>query len=114
MDRRVDGVDHAVAERDEIGERPVREGVVLLAREIRAVELQQEARIDDRLVFDAQRAAERAEEFFLGLVVLVLHDRRHHAGGGRGEERLDERIAGRIERGAEIARTRPSLRSASG
>ena len=47
-------------------------------------------------------AAERGEKLLLGLVVLVLHDRRHHAGRGRGEERLDERIAGRVERGAEV------------
>ena len=78
-DRRIDRIDHAVAERDEIGERPIRECIVLFAREIGAIELQQEAGIDNRLVFVAQRDAERAQEFFLGLVVLVLHNRRYHA-----------------------------------
>ena len=78
-------------------------GVVLLAREVGTVELQQEARVHDRLVLDAQRRAERAEKLLFVAVVLILHDRRHHPGRGRGEEWLDERIAGRIERGAEIA-----------
>ena len=47
-------------------------------------------------------AAERGEERLLGRIMLVLHDRRHHAGRGRGEERLGERVAGRVERRAEV------------
>ena len=41
--RLIDGVDDAVDETEEILERPVLVGVVPLARQIRAVELQQEA-----------------------------------------------------------------------
>jgi hypothetical protein len=102
MDRGIDRVDHAIAERDEIRDRPVREGIVLLAREIRTVELQQEARIDDRLVFDPQCGAERGQERLPGRIVLVEHDRRHHAGGGRGQERLGKRVVSRVEHAAEI------------
>jgi hypothetical protein len=79
-DRHVDRVHHAIAEGDEIGERPVGKRIVLLARQIRAVELQQKARIRDRLVFDPQGAGERVEEGLFARVMLVEYDRRHHAG----------------------------------
>jgi hypothetical protein len=53
-------------------------------------------------LYSLRSALPSAARNFLGRIVLVLHDRRHHAGGGRGEERLDEWIAGRIERLAEV------------
>ena len=75
----IDGVDDAVAEAEEILERPILIGVVALAREIRAVELQQEAAGDDGLVLDPQRVGERVEKRLLGRVVLVEHDRGYHS-----------------------------------
>ena len=76
----VDGVDDAVAKAEEICKWPVLIGVVALAREIRAVELQQETIGDDGFVLDPQSITERVEEGFLTRIVLVEHDRRYHAG----------------------------------
>ena len=54
-------VDHQLDEADEIGERAVLVGGVAFEREVGAIELQQEAVADDRLVLDLQRRAQRIE-----------------------------------------------------
>ena len=60
-DRLVDRLDDPLDEAEEIAERPVVVGQVALEREVGAVELQQEAVLDDRLVFDLQRRGDRRE-----------------------------------------------------
>ena len=86
IDRRHDALDEA----EEFAERPVLIGDVALEREVGAVELQEEAVADDRLVLDPERVGERCEISLLGRVVPVLHRRGDDARRGRGQERLDE------------------------
>ena len=66
--------DDALAEAEEVRQRPVAGRTVPFQRQIGAIELQQEAVRDDRLVFHPQRLAERGEIGFLRIVVPVLHD----------------------------------------
>ena len=73
-----------------------------LEREVGAVELQEEAVADDRLVFDPQRVREGIEVSLLGIVVFVLHGRGDDAGRGCGQERLDEAARGLIEHGPKV------------
>ena len=58
-ERPVDRRDDALDEAEEVAERPVLIGDVALEREVGAVELQQEAVADDRLVLDPERVGER-------------------------------------------------------
>ena len=101
-ERPVDRPDHPLDEPQEIAERPVLIGDVALEREVRAVELQQEARRNDRLVLDLERVGERCEIGLLAVVVGILHRRRDDAGRGRGHEGLEKTAFRLIERGAEI------------
>src|SRR5438045_5997342 len=78
-------------------------------REVGAVELQQEAALDDRLVFDAERLAERRKIRLVGVVIFVLHRGGDDAGRGRGQERLDKRVWLPVEHGAEIGDLRFEL-----
>src|SRR5437870_3828794 len=71
-------------------------------REIGAVELQQEAALDDRLVFDAQGLAERRQIGLLAVVIFILHRRGDNAGRRRGQERLDKGVRLLVEGGAEV------------
>ena len=87
---------------EELGERPILVGDVALEREVGAVELQEEAVADDRLVFDPQRVREGIEVSLLGIVVFVLHGRGDDAGRGCGRERLDEAARGLIEHGPKV------------
>ena len=67
-------VDRLDAQRDELAailDRGVY-GAVVVRRHARIVDLQQEARIDDRLVFDAHRVAERHQILLVGRVIAVL------------------------------------------
>ena len=79
-ERGVDGRNDAIDEAEEIAQRPVLVGHVPLHREIGAVELQQEAVVDDGFVFDAQRLAEGREVGFLARVVVVAQRRGDDAG----------------------------------
>ena len=90
--RVVDRRDHALDEADERRHRLVLERDVPLEREVGRVDLQHEARADDRLVFDPQRLAERLQIFQVGVVVLVLDRRGDDAGRGRVHEGLDESV----------------------
>ncbi len=85
-ERVVDGRHHPLDETEEFGQRAILEREVSLQREVRTIELQQEAARDDRLVFDPQRRAERRQVGIPGVVVLVLHGAGEQAGRGRGHE----------------------------
>src|ERR1051325_865048 len=78
-------------------------------REVRAIELQQEAAVDDRLVFNAVRLAERLQIRLLTVVEFVLHRGGDDAGRGRGQERLDEGVWLGLEDGTEIGDLRFEL-----
>ena len=101
--RRVDRGDDAVDEAEKVAERSVLVRHMSFHREIGTVELQQEAVPDDRLVFDAQRLAEGREISVLARIVIVAQRGGDDARRGRGQERLGERVAEPLERGAEIA-----------
>ena len=89
-ERRVDGADDALDEAQEIAERPVHVGDMALEREVGAVELQQEAMRDDRLVFDAERRGERGEIGLLAGIMLVQHGGSDDAGRGCRHKGFDE------------------------
>ena len=57
-------------------------------REIRAIELENESGIDDRLVFALHHLGEREDIFLFGLVVGILEIARDLAGRGRGHEKF--------------------------
>ncbi len=99
--RMIDGRDDLFDEGDECGHRFVFIGDVAFEREIGRIDLQQQAVLDDRFVFDLKRAAERREIIRKRIVMLVAHRRGEDAGRRRAHERLDEdaRIVGqdRIE-----------------
>src|ERR1051326_4220969 len=78
-------------------------------REVRAIELQQEAAVYDRLVFNAERLAERRQIRLLTVVEFVLHRGGDDAGRGRGQERLDEGVWLGLEDGTEIGNLRLEL-----
>src|SRR5205823_8145697 len=78
-------------------------------REVGAVELQQEAGLDDRLVFNAERLPERREIRLVGVVIFVLHRSSDDAGRGRGQKRLDKGVWLPVEHGSEIGDLRFEL-----
>jgi hypothetical protein len=102
LERPIDRRDHALDEAEELAKRPVLIADVALEREIGAVQLQQEAVADDRLVLDPERVRERIEVGVLGIVVLVLDRGGDDARRGRGQERLDETAVRGIERRLEV------------
>src|SRR5205814_7659438 len=71
-DRLVDRLDNTLDKAEELAERAVLIGQMPSEREVGAVELQQKAAVDDRLVFDPQRLAERGEIRLLSVIELVL------------------------------------------
>ena len=73
-----------------------------LEREVRAIELQQKAAPDDRLVLPAQRRRECGEIGLFAVVILVLHRPGDDPGRRCGHERLDELRAGVVERRLEV------------
>src|SRR5215469_5215576 len=73
-----------------------------LERQIGAVELQQKAAPDDRLVLLLERGTERVEIGFLAVVIFILHRRGDDTRGWRREERLDKVRTGLVERRREI------------
>ncbi len=72
--------------------------------EVRRVDLQQEARADDRLVLRAHRLAERLEVGILRRVVVVRLEQREHARRCGVHERLDR--LRRVHRPAEVGEVR--------
>src|SRR6266513_518308 len=80
-----------------------------LEREVGAVELQQEAGLDDRLVFNAERLPKRREIRLVGVVIFVLHRSSDDAGRGRGQKRLDKGVWLPVEHGSEIGDLRFEL-----
>ncbi len=64
-----------------------------LHRQIRRVDLQREAALDDRPVLDRQRLAQRVDVVAQIGVVLVLHRRRDNPGRRRGHERACRRLS---------------------
>ena len=92
--RAVDGADHQLDPRQEVGERPVGEEGVALEGEVGGVDLEQQPALDDGVVLRAQRLGDGVHVLLHRGVVPVLHGRRHDAGGRRGHERLGEGSAG--------------------
>ena len=78
---------------DEFGDRLILVGDVALEREVGRIDLQQEPVLDDRLVLDLQRLAERREIVRKRVVMLVAHRHGENAGRRRAHERLDEDAA---------------------
>ena len=104
---------HALDETEEVGLRTILKRNVVLERQIRAVELEQEALGDDGFVFDLQGAADGCEVGLLGVVVLVADRGDDDAGRGCGEKRLDKSaLAGRRARSRTLRKSVHS-RSAS-
>src|ERR1700730_7862872 len=99
---RVDRRDDAFDKAEEIAERTVLVGEMALEREVWAIELQQEAAADDRLVFPFERCAECREIGFLAVVIFVLHRSGDDPGRGCGQERFDKMRAGLVECRLEI------------
>ena len=108
LQRLVDRLDDEFDEADEVTERAVPVGGVSLQGEIGAIQLQQEAMADDRLVFDLQRNAERIQISLEAIVVLVLYDRGDDAGRRCSEKRLGVRATRlpRAQRGNRCIRSR--------
>ena len=77
----IDGDDLAV-----VGERQIEVDHVPQHREVGAIELEDEAGLDDRLVFAPHHVGKRVDVFLVGLVVAVLEIARDLARGGRGHE----------------------------
>src|ERR671937_2287904 len=73
-----------------------------LEREIRAVELQKETALDDRLVFDLDGGGDRGEICLFAVVMFVLHRGGNDPGRRRGHERLREAGWLRLENSAKI------------
>ncbi len=100
--RAVDRRNHALDEIEKLLERPVLVRQVMLERQIRTVELQQEAALHDGVVLDLERIAERRQVGVLVLVVLVEHRRGDDAGRRCGQEWFGETRSCGIQRGAEV------------
>ncbi len=67
-------------------------------REPGVVDLEQQSRVDNHLVFDADGVGERVDELFLGLVIVVPPPLQQAQGRGGGQERIAAR---RIPEGAD-------------
>ena len=83
-ERLVDSRDYDFDEVDELAERLILESRVPLERQIGAVKLEEKPIAYDGFVFNAQRVAQSLQVTFKGIVVLILHDRRHDPWRGCG------------------------------
>ena len=72
-ERAIQGRDVGVDVAQEVGERAVGEGGVALHREIRRVDLQDEALVDDVAVLGGERVGDGDHVLVVGRVVLVQH-----------------------------------------
>src|SRR4051794_38524260 len=73
-----------------------------LEREVRAIELEKETALDDRLVFDLAGGSDGGEICLFTVVIFVLHRSGDDPGRRLGHERLDEAVWLRFEGGAKI------------
>jgi hypothetical protein len=64
-ERAIDGVDHQLHPREEMGERPIREECVTFHRQVWRVDLQQQALVDDEPILDAEGTGDGAHVLLL-------------------------------------------------
>jgi len=87
---------------EEVDERPILVRQVAFEGEVRAIQLEQKAALDDGLVFAAQRRGECGQIGLLAVVIFVLHRPGDDPRRGCGQERLDKMRPSLIESRPEV------------
>src|SRR6185437_1260029 len=98
--RMVERLDMQLGDLAKLGRAGAGELDVAAHREVRAIDLQQEARAMDSVVLDLHRVGERGDIRLVGRVVRVAEELRDHARRRRAQKSLARTDAG--ERGLEI------------